>query len=114
MPMCFIYSLSDEHDTIFYVGVTNNTTLRYRAHLAESRLYLKRGMQNWVTPKTIKIAQILQSGCKPTLNILESCEASIADEREIFYYRKLSKANTLLQTEPIHRKGRYTYAYKFK
>lgn len=82
--MAFIYRLIDPRtNETRYVGKTNNIERRYKEHCKNSDKY---PIHNWINK--LKSLDLL-----PLIEIIEECDDSIWNEREIFwvsYYRRVS------------------------
>jgi len=85
MKIIYIYSLSDEHNNIRYIGKTTNIKRRLYAHIAESKRSNSRYVLKWVK-------SLLNRGFKPIINIIETCDETNWEQKEIYwidYYKSI-------------------------
>lgn len=81
----FIYTLSDPNtNEIRYVGKSYSPTIRYKNHINQSKIHHSH-VNRWIN-------KLLEQPALPILNIIEECNESNWEEREIYwiaYYKQL-------------------------
>lgn len=85
MKIIYIYSLSDPNGNIRYIGKTINIKRRLYSHIAESKRNNNRYVLKWVK-------SLLDKGFRPIMNIIEVCDESNWEEKEIYwinYYKSI-------------------------